>query len=79
MKPPFYETVSVNTTEGNNTPKSGAINSFCKSKFANPHQLTGKVNSNHALRWFSVPLLPEPLVEGYGPATVPADQYINRI
>ncbi|MBN4174355.1 hypothetical protein GSU75_01560 [Pseudomonas savastanoi pv. phaseolicola] len=35
IKPPFDETASASTTEGNNAPKSGAINSFCKSKFAN--------------------------------------------
>ena len=29
IKPPFYETVTASTKEANNTPKSGAINSFC--------------------------------------------------
>ncbi|WP_221035108.1 hypothetical protein, partial [Pseudomonas syringae group genomosp. 3] len=62
IKPPFYETASASTTEGNNAPKIGAINSFCKSKFANPHHLTGKANSNHALRWFRFHCSPPPAI-----------------
>lgn len=30
------------------SPQSGAMNSLSKSKFANPHHLTGKANSDHA-------------------------------
>ncbi|RMT34474.1 hypothetical protein ALP51_200146 [Pseudomonas savastanoi] len=47
IKPPFCETTSASTREGNNTPKIGSINSFSKSEFANPHHLKGLANSNH--------------------------------
>ncbi len=58
IKPPFCETTSASTREGNNTPKIGSINSFSKSEFANPHHLKGLANSNHVLSAFTVPLLP---------------------
>ncbi|RMW05010.1 hypothetical protein ALO99_200114 [Pseudomonas coronafaciens pv. porri] len=59
-KTTFYDIASASATVGDITLKSGAINSFRKSKFANPRTLRGLANSNHALRWFSVPLLPTP-------------------
>ena len=43
-------------------PKSGSINSFRQSEFSNQQSHTSKANSNSCLRWFSVPLLPKPLI-----------------
>ncbi|KPX03317.1 hypothetical protein ALO74_200142 [Pseudomonas syringae pv. cunninghamiae] len=66
IKPPFCETTSASTREGNNTPKIGSINSFSKSEFANPHHLKGLANSNHVLSAFTVPLLPGPRRQLFG-------------
>ena len=61
IKRPFYETALTSTRKGRKYPKSGSINSFRQSEFANQTSQTSKANSNSCLRWFSVPLLPKPL------------------
>lgn len=61
IKPPFYETALTSTRKGRKYPKSGSINSFRQSEFANQTSQTSKADSNSCLRWFSVPLLPKPL------------------
>ena len=60
IKRPFYETALTSTRKGRKYPKSGSINSFRQSEFANQTSQTSKANSNSCLRWFSVPLLPKP-------------------
>lgn len=62
IKPPFYETALTSTRKGRKYPKSGSINSFRQSEFANQTSQTSKADSNSCLRWFSVPLLPKPPV-----------------
>ena len=62
IKRPFYETALTSTRKGRKYPKSGSINSFRQSEFANQTSQTSKANSNSCLRWFSVPLLPKPRI-----------------